>query len=143
LLCLAHHPQLRSSPEAQRALDLLLGCELRERHTLGFEVARLIGAELVRGFLTRYARFDPALILGLCWRIGADTADERVAELVTLVREGQGRYGLWQYSPRPQASRWVTFDLLLSLSRLDASSGWLSLEPRTPFRPYPRQLKRY
>lgn len=143
LICLAHHPAHRTGPEARRALDLLLGRETRETHTLGFEVARLIGVEPARGFLTYYARFDLALVLDLCWRVGAGAGDQRVAELVNFVRELEGPYGLWEYAPRPQASRWVTFDLLRSLSRLDESGDWLSFEPRTPFRPYPRGVKRY
>lgn len=143
LCCLAHHPQRRSSPEARRALDLLLGRETRERHALGFEVARMIGVEPARGFLTYFARFDLALVLDLCWRIGAGQDDERVADLVGFVRDQQGPYGLWTYQPRPQASRWVTFDLLRSLSRFDEAGDWLSLEPRTPFQPYPRRLRRH
>jgi hypothetical protein len=143
LICLAHHPQRRSGPEAWRALDLLLGRETRERHTLGFEIARLIGVEPMRGFLTRYARFDLALVLDLCRRIGATPADARVGELVRFVREARGPYGLWEYLPHPQASRWVTFDLLRSLSRLDEGGEWVSLEPRTPFRAYPRPLRRH
>jgi hypothetical protein len=147
LICLALHPQRRTSPEARRALDLLLGRETRERHTLGFEVARVIGAEATRGFLTYYARFDLALIVDLCWRIGASPEDERIAEVVEFVQQQQGPYGLWEYSPRPEASRWVTFDLLRSLSRLAEATGagadWLSLEPRTAFRPYLRRERRY
>ena len=143
LICLAYHPKLRAEPQARRALDLLLGRETRERHTLGFEVARLIGAEPARGFITYYARFDLALILDLCWRVGASRDDERIAEVVQFVREQQGPYGLWEYTPRPQASRWVTYDLLRSLSRLDETGDWLSLEPRTPFRAYPKRRRRY
>lgn len=45
LNCLVHHPERRSDPEDRRALDLLLGRETWEKHTLGFEVARLIGVE--------------------------------------------------------------------------------------------------
>ncbi|MGC9348712.1 MAG: hypothetical protein ACP5JG_11280 [Anaerolineae bacterium] len=142
LLCLAHHPERRSGPEARRALDLLLGRETRETHTLGFEVARLIGAEPTRGFMTFYARFDLAQILDLCWRVGASLDDPRVAELVTFVEDLQSDYGLWDVEP-PQASRWVTFDLLRSLSRLDASGDWASQEPRTPFQTYPKQPRRY
>jgi hypothetical protein len=147
LICLALHPQRRISPEARRALDLLLGRETRETHTLGFEVARLLGLEPARGFLTYYARFDLALILDLCWRIGASLEDERIGEVVAVVRGVRGPYGLWEYAPRPQISRWVTFDLLRSLSRLtdgeDGTSDWLGLEPRTPFRAYAKKLKRY
>jgi hypothetical protein len=147
LICLAHHPQRRSGSEARRALDLLLGRETRETHTLGFEVARLMGVEPARGFLTYYARFDLALILDLCWRVGANTDDERIAEMVEFVRGLRGPYGLWEYTPRRQASRWLTFDLLRSLSRLTASktepSTWFSLEPRTPFQPYARKRRRF
>jgi hypothetical protein len=144
LICLAHHPEHRRGPEARRALDLLLGRETQEKHALGFEVARLIGAEPARGFLTYFARFDVALVLDLCWRVGATPEDERVAEAMTFVQEQRGPYGLWEYAPRPQASRWVTFDILRSLSRLEANEGeWLGFEPRTPFQAYPRRPRRY
>lgn len=147
LICLAHHPVRRMGSEAHRALDLLLGRETRESHTLGFEVARLIGLEPPRGFLTFYARFDLALILDLCWRVGADPEDTRIGDVRAFVESLQGPYGLWEYAPRPQASRWVTFDLLRSLSRLTTDAAhetdWISLEPRTPFRAYLKKMRRY
>ena len=142
LLCLAHHPERRNGEEARRALDLLLGRETKEAHPLGFEVARLIGAEQTRGFTTFYARFDLAMILDLCWRVGATLDDPRIAEIVDFVLGLQGEYGLWNHA-RPQASRWLTFDLLRSLSRLDETGAWLSAEPRTPFQTYPKQERRY
>lgn len=142
-ICLALHPQRRTGAEARRALDLLLGRETREAHTLGYEVARLIGAEPARGFFTFFARFDLGLILDLCWRIGATRDDARVAELAEFVRGLQGPYGLWEYTAHPQVSRWVSFDLLRSLSRLDEAGDWLSLEPRTPFRAYAPKIKRF
>jgi len=143
LCCLAQHPERRSGVQAQRALDLLLGRETREGHTLGFEVARTIGAEPTRGFTTFFARFDLGQVLDLCWRIGASREDDRVAELVASVEGLQGPHGLWEYPARPQATRWVTFDLLRSLSRLDASGDWVSVEPRTPFQAYPKRARRY
>jgi hypothetical protein len=147
LICLAHHPRRRTSPQARQALDLLLGRETREKRALGFEVARLVGAEPARGFLTYYARFDVGLVLDLCWRVRAAPDDERVDEMVEFVQGLKGRYGLWDYAARPQASRWVTFDLLRSLSQLTEDQGgvsdWVSLEPRTPFQPYPRREMRY
>jgi hypothetical protein len=143
LICLALHPRHRISKESQRALDLLLGRETREKHTLGYEVARTIGVEPLSGFITYYARFDPAQVLDLCWRLGASLEDERVAELVEFVRGLRGPYGLWEYVSHPQASRWVTFDLLRSLSRLNETGDWISLEPRTPFQAYPKKERRY
>jgi hypothetical protein len=147
LRCLSYHPERRSGPAAKRALDLLLGRETREKHTLGFEVARAIGAEPARGFFTYYARFDVALLLDLCWRVGASQDDDRVAAVVRFVVGLQGPYGLWEYAPRPQASRWMTFDLLRSLSRLNADlkgqSDWLGTEPRTPFQAYPGARRRF
>jgi hypothetical protein len=141
-LCLALHPDHRNSQKVYKPLDLLLGRETRDIHTLGFEVARMIGVEPARGFITFFARFDLSLILDLCWRIGATLDDERVSDLVTFVRGLQGAYGLWDYQ-KPQATRWVTFDLLRSLSRLDTEGDWFSVEPRTPFEGYPRIQKRY
>lgn len=71
--------------------------------------------------------------------------DQRVADLVAFVRGLQGPYGLWEYAARPHVSRWLTFDLLRSLSRLEGNTvdDWFSLEPRTPFHPYPRREKRF
>lgn len=145
LACLALHPTRRRAAEAQRALDLLLGRETREADVLGFETARIIGAEPGRGFLTTFARFDLAQVLDLCWRVGAGMQDERVAGIVSFVRGLQGPYGLWEYAAQPQVSRWLTFDLLRSLSRLaGANAGdWFSLEPRTPFQAYAKQEKRF
>lgn len=143
LICLALHPTRRFSKEARRALDLLLGRETREKQNVGFSVARIVGVEPRSGYITYFAKFDLALILDLCWRIGADWSDERVDELVKFIQELQGPYGLWEYTPRPEASRWITFDLLRSLSNLDNSTEWLSLEPRTPFRAYPEKEERF
>jgi hypothetical protein len=143
LSCLALHPEHQSSPEAKRALDLLLGRETRERHAIGYDVARIIGVERARGFLTYYARFDLTQVLDLCWRIGASKEDGRIAEIIEFMVEQQGEYGLWEYAANPQASRWVTFDILRSLSRLEESVEWVSMEPRTPFRAYPRRRRRF
>jgi hypothetical protein len=142
LLCLALHPERRTGPEARRALDLLLGRETRERQPLGFEVARLVGAEPARGFFTYFARFDLALLLDLCARVEASPEDERVAGLIAFIRAERGPFGLWEYLPRPQISRWLTFDLLSSLSRLHPESDWIGSEPRTPFQAYPRGPRR-
>jgi hypothetical protein len=124
-------------------LDLLPGRETQEQQTLGFEVARLTGLEPFRGRLTFYARFDLALLLDLCGRMGPTRDDERVAALIETVQGFRGPYGLWEYPPRPQAARWVTFDLLRSLARIDTSGEWQSSEPRTPSQSYARRLKRY
>ena len=143
LACLALHPERRHAPATRRALDLLLGRETHDQHGLGFEVSRLIGVQPARGFFTFYARFDMAQILDLCWRIGATIDDERVAALVEFVRSLQGELGQWRCSIQPQASSWLTFDLLRSMSRLDAAGDWRSSEPRTPFQAYPKPRRRY
>ena len=140
---LALHPQRRTSPAARRGLDLLLAHEQRQAHTLGFEAARLIGAESTRGGFTYFKRYDVAQILDLSWRVGAGPEDERVAANFAFVKELQGPYGLWNYNPHPEAARWVTFDLLRSLTRIDRETDWLSSEPRTPFQPYPKKPRRF
>ena len=143
LLCLALHPERRHSPEARRALDLLLGRETREKYLLGFEVARLLGAEPARGFINFFARIDLGLILSLCSRMGVSTSDARLADLVQFVLGNQGEYGLWDYPNRPQVSRWLTFDLMRSIAQLEENMDWVNLEPRTPFQPYPTRKRRY
>ena len=140
---LALHPKRRTSQAARRGLDLLLAHKHRQAHTLGFEVARIIGAERPRGGFTYFKRYDVAQILDLSWRIGASLEDGRVADNVKFVKELLGPYGLWEYHRYPEVSRWITFDLLRSLSRLDEETDWLSIEPRTPFQPYPKKPRRF
>jgi hypothetical protein len=140
---LAQHPERCKTPSARRGLDLLLAHEHRQASALGFEVARIIGEEPPRGGFTYFKRYDLAQILDLSWRIGASLEDSRLAENVKFVSGLQGPYGLWEYERHPHISRWITFDLLRSLSRLDKTSGWLSMEPRTPFQAYPKKPKRY
>ena len=69
--------------------------------------------------------------------------DPRVADNIEFVKGLQGPYGLWEYQRYPEVSRWVTFDLLRSLSRLDQETDWFSMEPRTPFQAYPKREKRF
>jgi hypothetical protein len=142
LICLGLHPERRKSEAARRALDHLLGRETREAYALGYEVARLTGAEIARGFFTYFARFDLALMLDLCGRVGASKEDARVADLLAFVMGLQGEYGLWDYPDQPQVSRWLTFDLMRAMTRLEVGD-WFGAEPRTPFRPYPQREKRY
>jgi len=139
----ALHPDRCRSDAARRSLDLLLAHEHRQAHTLGFEVARIIGVEPTRGGMTYFKRYDVAQMLDLSWRIGANMTDKRIADHVKFVKQLQGPYGLWEYSTHPEASRWVTFDLLRSLYRLDTETDWISLEPRTPFQPYPKKPRRF
>lgn len=118
LMCLALHPERRKSEPARRALDLLLERETRELTSLGLEVARLVGAEPAHGFFTYFARFDLALLLDLCGRVGISSDEPRLASLAEFIRAQQGKYGLWETTDWPQAARWLSFDLLRSLSRL-------------------------
>jgi hypothetical protein len=140
---LAHHPTRCTGAAARRGLDLLLAHETLQSHALGTEVARTVGLEPAQGFFTYFAQYDAALMLDLSWRIGASLEDARLAEMVGFVKELQGPYGLWEHPSRPDASRWLSFDLLRSLSRIDAETDWVSLQPRTPFQPYPKRPRRY
>ena len=140
---LAFHPRWRLSAAARRGLDLLLAHESLQEHTLGYEVARTLGVEPAGGYFTYFARYDASLVLDLCWRIAASLEDARVAAMVAFVRELQGAYGLWHYAAHPEVSRWVSFDLLRSLSQIDREGDWVGLEPRTPFQPYPKRPRRY
>jgi hypothetical protein len=140
---LALHPIRRANPSARRGLDLLLAHEQRQAQTLGFEVARIIGTEPPRGAFTYFKHYDLVQILDLCWRIGAGLEDPRVAENVKFVQELQGVYGIWEYARHPEVSRWVSFDILRSLSRLDQETDWISITPRIPFQAYPKKPKRF
>jgi hypothetical protein len=124
-------------------MDLILGCETKEKYNLGYVISRLIGLEPSRGWITYYPKLDPAHILNLCWRIGVSLTDQRLSELIKFVVSLRGEYGLWECSLHPQATRWLTFDLLRSLSKLKSEEDWINLEPRTPFRAYAKKDKRF
>ncbi len=143
LNCFSYHPKRKNSIEIQRAMDLVLGCETKEKYNLGFVISRLIGLEPSRGWITYYPKLDPAHLLNLCWKIGVNTSDLRLAELINFVKSLQGEYGLWECTLHPEASRWLTFDILRSLSKLKAEGKWISFEPRTPFQGYPKKEKRF
>lgn len=143
LSCLAYHPKYRNSNEAKRALDLILGTELKLRSNLGFTIARLIGLEKSIGQLTFMGKFDIAHLLNLCWRVGVNREDDRISDFITFIKSEQGEYGLWEYNTNPRATRWLTFDLLRSLSFLEENADWISTEPHTPFQAYPKKMKRF
>ena len=143
LNCLTSHPKRSKSSIAKKALDLILGCESKQKNLLGFVISRLIGLEESRGWRTYYPRMDAAHILNLCWKIGASLEDDRISELVAFVKGEQGEYGMWKCSLHPQASRWLTFDLLRSFFHLEETTDWISTEPRTPFQAYPKKMKRF
>ena len=99
LACLALHPTRRRSDETQKALEHLLARETRETQNVGYEVARIIGAEKASGFFTYYAHFDLAQVLDLCWRIGASIDDPKVAHITEFIHEQQGQYGhVYEYA---------------------------------------------
>jgi hypothetical protein len=133
LACLALHPDRRSSGAARNALDLLLQRETRDEWALGTEVARLAGLDEVPGFITTYARFDLAFVLELASRIGASTDDPRIRDLVGFLDARRGGAGLWEHPERPELSRWLTLEILVSLRRLE-SGDWAGGAPRMPFR---------
>ncbi|MFW9806832.1 MAG: hypothetical protein ACFFFK_08895, partial [Candidatus Thorarchaeota archaeon] len=123
--------------------DHLLGRETRDRNNLGFNVARYIGVEPHRGGLTYHAKFDPALIIDLCSKLGASTSDPRVEDLISWILEAQGDYGLWEYPPHPEVSRWISFDIIRSLKGIDEETEWISMKERKKFAAYPRKKKRF
>jgi hypothetical protein len=142
LAALSLHPQRARSAAARAPLDLLLQRETRDEWALGWEVARLAGAEPPTGFITFYARFDLAFLLELAGRCGAARDDPRVDDLVEFVLSLRGENGLWHHPTHPELARWLTFDLLRSLRRLEGGD-WVGLAPRTAFRAYPKRRRRY
>ena len=142
LAALAFHPTRALSEAARAPLDLLLQRETRDEWALGWEVARLTGIEPPAGFVTFYARFDLAFVLELAARCGAARDDRRVDHLVEFLLGLRGGNGLWQHPGYPELARWLTFDILRSLRRLEGGD-WIGLAPRTDFRAYPKRRRRY
>jgi hypothetical protein len=143
LTAFAYHPSRRTKLEMKKVLDLLLTRETQDRQSLGFEVARYVGFEQSHGYLTYYARWDIAHILNLCWRIGAPISDPRVTRIINFLEETKGTYGLWENVVKPEASRWISYDILYSLSKIDKDGDWLTTQPRTKYKSYPRAPRRY
>jgi hypothetical protein len=142
LAALALHPKRARSDAARVPLDLLLQRETRDEWAVGWEVARLVGLEQPAGFITFYARFDLAFLLELVGRCGAARDEPRVDDLVEFLLTLRGENGLWQHSTHPELARWLTFDILRSLRRLEGGE-WIGLAPRTAFRAYPKRRRRY
>jgi hypothetical protein len=142
LAALAFHPTRAVSEAARAPLDLLLQRETRDEWALGWEVARLTGIEPPAGFITFYARFDLAFVLELAARCGAARDDPRVDDLAEFLLALRGENGLWQHPTYPELARWLTFDILHSLRRLQGGD-WIGLAPRTAFRAYPKRRRRY
>jgi hypothetical protein len=136
LACLVWHPRRSRDEPTRRALDLLLQRETRDEWALGTEVARLRGFDPATGFFTFYARFDLAYILELASRAGASIEDARVADLVAFLADRRGPAGLWEHPHHPELTRWLSFDLCLSLRRI-AGGDWAGVAPRVRFRPDP------
>ena len=132
IAALVLHPERRRSPETRRALDLLLQRETRDEWALGSEVERLSGTGVVPGFVTAYARFDLAFVLELATRAGAGPDDARVASIDAFLESRRGPAGLWEHPSRPELSRRLTFELLLSRRRL-AVGDWAGTAPSLPF----------
>ena len=137
LAALVLHPDRRTGDAPHRALDLLLQRETRDEWALGSEVARLTGVEPATGFVTFYARFDLAFVLELASRAGASAADDRVADLVRFLLELRGPGGSWKHPVHPELHRWLTFELVASLRRIEGGE-WAGAAPRVPFRPFRR-----
>jgi hypothetical protein len=133
IAALTLHPERRHSPDTRRALDLLLQRETRDEWALGSEVERLTGTGVVPGFITAYARFDLGFVLELATRAGAGPDDPRAAAIDAFLESKRGPAGLWEHPTRPDLSRWLTFDLLLNLRRLE-SGDWSGTAPSLPFR---------
>ena len=142
IAALVEHPSRARSPHARRALDLLLQRETRDEWALGTEVARLRGLDRPAGFLTFYARFDLAFVLALAARAGAALDDPRVADLAEFLLGRRGPAGLWEHPTHPELTRWLSFDLMLSLRRL-SGGDWAGGAPRLPFRAYRPARRRY
>jgi hypothetical protein len=141
IACLALHPERRRSDSTRRALDLLLQRETRDEWALGTEVSRLCGVEPATGFFTFYARFDLAFLLELATRAGASSEDRRVASLVDFLLARRGPAGLWEHPTHAELTRWLSFELLLSLKRL-GGGDWAGYAPTVPFRAYPARHDR-
>ncbi|MFX1418097.1 MAG: hypothetical protein ACFE9N_04160, partial [Promethearchaeota archaeon] len=90
LSCFAYHPIRSKSDEAKRALDLILGTDLKLRNILGFMIARFLGLEKSFGLITFMAKFDIAHILNLCWRVGANKNDDRISDFIDFIKSEQG-----------------------------------------------------
>ena len=150
LVCLSRHPYRKHSPEAYKALDLLLGRTTKESYCLGYEIIRMLGYETARGFLTFYARNDLSLMLDLCARIGVGKDDERVSDLVNAVEKMKNKNGMWSYASHDKGrtfpetiDAFVTFDIIKSLSAMPDKSSRIGERPVTPFKAYYKKEKRY
>ena len=143
LMSLAYNQKLAQSDKAKSALDLLLARESQDLHNLGFNLARILGFEPIKGLFTFFAKFDPLLSLMLAKKIGADLNDERVVKLYGFIKSALNENNLFEYKSRPQASRWISYGILKTLKDFPQDTGWQSNQFTTPFRTYGKKEQRY
>lgn len=143
VLCLSMHPQLKNTEYLRKGLDHLLARESRDRKALGYDLARLTGRELLKGFFTFYARFDLLLLLEICAEAGVNTEDKRVLELIEFFKMEQTPAGLWIPPSYPDLAPWATLKILSAIKKISENTGWDGFSPSTPFSPYPKEKRRY
>lgn len=143
LASLVYHPKYRQSSIVHRALDLLLATRSSEVYNLGYELAKLTGHEKNSGLLTFHYEHDLAFILNLCWRANVSKTDPNITGIIKTVQKCRMDNGLWNYTQSNQVSRFLTFDLLRSLTNLTENDDWISIEPKTPFWKYKSPKERY
>ncbi|NJO68524.1 MAG: terpene cyclase/mutase family protein [Bacteroidetes bacterium] len=143
LLALSLHPTRRNNINVQRALDVLLGRQTLDKHCMGFNIARFIGVEPSKGFFSFFANHDLALVADLIWKIGGGMQDKRITRLVEFIKKTQGPLGLWEYSPSPLVTHWLTFSLQKSLARIQYNEEWVGMTPDVAFQQYKKTKKRY
>lgn len=143
LACLVQHPKYHKSEITRKALDILLANKRFEQHNLGFEIAKLMGAQTNSGLLTFHYEFDLGLIMYLCAKAKVSKTDSRLQDIIAFLNSIRLPNGLWEYNKSISASRYLTYDLLKSMMQLDENSSWFSIEPETSFEKVRRPKERY
>ena len=131
LLALSYHPTRRTSDEAYRALELVLGYRGLDTISFGFDLARVLGLEENGGTFTYFGRYDVAQILGICGRVSGSTGDERIRRLTEFADTFRERSGLFTHPVYPQLSRWLTLEMIISRRLIDESE-WIGVDAITP-----------
>lgn len=143
LLALANHPALRKDKRTFRALDILLGRQTMERHSMGLNIARCLGIEKSTGFFSYFAEHDIALILSIISKTGVSIQDSRVKGIVDTVKSFQNEFGLIEYEKSPIVTQWLTYDVSIYLDEISHGDTWINKIPDYALKSYQKNKVRY
>lgn len=128
LLAFSLHSVLKYDYRVLKALNIFLEKSIKEKSSLGTNIAKYIGVEPSSGYFSYFSRHDPEIVTKIVSRINV-LHDRRVTKLCIFLNKMKNELGLWECYKSPIASYWLTYSLYKSIKRITINPDLLRLEP--------------